>query len=64
MTPDQFTAAQRALGFRSRAAFAAALGIAPNSAAAYASGRRPVPQTVALAIRALWYRMPEPDFSA
>jgi len=37
----------------SRAAFARALGIAPNSATAYELGRQQVPQVVALAAAAL-----------
>ena len=52
MTKDEFTAAQDRLGL-SRREFCRRLGIAPNSAIAYALGRKSVPLTVALAIAAL-----------
>lgn len=37
----------------SRAELAKRLGIAPNTATAYAKGRRPIPRTVALACAAI-----------
>jgi len=52
MTPTTFKTTRERLGM-SRAAFARALGIAPNSATAYELGRKPVPQVVALAAAAL-----------
>ena len=57
MTSDQFTEAYKRLSM-SRAAFASAIGIAPNTATAYAHGKSPVPLTVRLAIAALLYGLP------
>ena len=52
MTPQAFIAARERLKM-TRAAFAEALGIAPNTVTAYEKGRYPVPLTVRLAISAL-----------
>ena len=52
MTPAAFIAARERLHM-TRAAFAAALGLAPNTVTAYERGRYPVPLTVRLAISAL-----------
>jgi len=52
MTPTEFTTAHKQLGL-SRAAFCRLIGIAPNSGTAYASGRKPIPLTVALAVAAV-----------
>lgn len=57
MSPERFQEHRERLGL-SRAAFCAALGIAPNSGTAYELGRRPIPQTVALAIAALLHGLP------
>lgn len=52
MTADEFNALPDKLGI-SRAELARRIGIAPNSATAYAGGRKPVPLTVALACAAI-----------
>ena len=52
MTPTQLQQTQTNLGL-SRAELARQLGIAPNTATAYAKGRAPIPLTVALACAAL-----------
>jgi len=57
MTGESFKAHRERLGM-SRAAFARALGIAPNSATAYELGRREIPLTVRLAIAALLFGLP------
>lgn len=63
MTAAEFNAAQDRLKL-SRREFSRRLGIAPNSATAYALGRREVPLTVALAIAALEAGLgPAPDES-
>ena len=51
MTAEQFTALHKRLGL-SRTAFARELGIARNSANAYAHGR-PIPKHIALACTAV-----------
>jgi len=61
MTPAEFITAHKHLGL-SRAAFCRALGIALNTGTAYASGKYPVPLTVALAVAALMRGLkPWPD---
>ncbi len=57
MTPADFLAARKRLKL-SRAAFARAIGISPNTATAYEHGRHPIPLTVALAAAALLYGLP------
>jgi DNA-binding XRE family transcriptional regulator len=57
MTPAAFIAARERLGM-TRGAFAASLGIAPNTVTAYERGKYPVPLTVRLAIAALLYGLP------
>jgi len=52
MTAQEFTDAHQTLGI-SRAEFCRRLGIAPNSATAYALGRQAVPLVVQLAIAAV-----------
>lgn len=52
MTAADFIELHERLGV-SRAALCERLGIAPNTATAYARGRRPIPRTVALACAAL-----------
>lgn len=52
MTAADFIALHQRLGV-SRAELCRRIGIAPNSGTAYASGRKPVPLTVALACAAI-----------
>lgn len=52
MKSDDFIQLQHQLGI-SRAALCRAIGIAPNSGTAYASGRKTIPITVALACAAV-----------
>ena len=52
MTPQQFTGLHQRLGI-SRAELCRRIGIAPNSGTAYASGRKPIPRTVAMACAAV-----------
>jgi len=57
MTHADFKATRTRLGM-TRAAFARALGIAPNTATAYEHGRHPIPRYIALASAALAYGLP------
>lgn len=57
MTPADFTAARERLDM-SRAAFARALGLAPNTVTKYERGRVRIPRYIALAIAALLYGLP------
>ena len=57
MNPGDFKSTRERLGL-SRAAFARAIGISPNTATAYEHGRNPIPLTVALAAAALLYGLP------
>lgn len=52
MTADEFTALHQRLAI-SRAELCRRIGIAPNSGTAYASGKAPIPLTVALACAAV-----------
>ena len=52
MTAEDFRRVETELGI-TRAALCAKIGIAPNSATAYALGRKPIPLTVALACAAV-----------
>lgn len=52
MSPAAFSALHQRLGI-SRAELCRQIGIAPNSGTAYASGRKPIPRTVALACAAI-----------
>ena len=57
MNADDFTSLQARLGI-SRAELCRRIGIAPNTGAAYASGRQTIPLTVALACAAIAFGLP------
>lgn len=52
MQPEDFTTIQNTLSI-SRAELCRRIGLSPNSATAYANGRKPIPLTVALACAAI-----------